>query len=391
MLKVIFYDEAIAMGGSLMVLSHLFKEFDRSRVRPMLITSMERADLEGLFDPADVIWAKRPRLNYVTRMQWGGAARSSWLLEKLFAYAHTIAEVFTNSGVRIQLLILLLKIKPDVIHINNGSLPFLLARLLNIPFVFHLHAIQEREGGWIKRLIFQSSAYIAISKVVKDSAIAAGYDPQKVVTIPNPAPRIVFDKTQAEMRRILALPESKKVITHVGRLVPWKGQLEFLKAVALVREQVPDICVCIVGGGGEGLAGAYEAQLKAYVANNGLESVVRFVGHVSQPVSYMYASDVVVHSSIEPEPFGLVITEAMVAGAAVVASDFGAPPELIEPGFDGLLIDPHDPVAFSKSLINLIVNDEFRKALAGHALHKVQEHYQAKEIAQSLTSLYERL
>ena len=77
-------------------------------------------------------------------------------------------------------------------------------------------------------------------------------------------------------------------------------------------------------------------DLRRLAANLGLEGRVGFTGFVDEPAAAMRALDVVVHASTQPEPFGLVIAEAMACGRAVVVSGGGAA-ELVRPGEDALV------------------------------------------------------
>ncbi len=64
------------------------------------------------------------------------------------------------------------------------------------------------------------------------------------------------------------------------------------------------------------------------------------------PAAYKIA-DVVVHASTEPEGFGRVVAEAMAMGRPVIATDIGAPPEIIEEGRTGWLVPPGDAKALA--------------------------------------------
>ncbi|HTQ23305.1 MAG TPA: glycosyltransferase family 4 protein [Candidatus Binataceae bacterium] len=78
-------------------------------------------------------------------------------------------------------------------------------------------------------------------------------------------------------------------------------------------------------------------DLRRLAANLGLEGRVGFTGFVDEPAAAMRALDVVVHASTQPEPFGLVIAEAMACGRAVVVSGGGGAAELVRPGEDALV------------------------------------------------------
>jgi glycosyltransferase involved in cell wall biosynthesis len=137
-------------------------------------------------------------------------------------------------------------------------------------------------------------------------------------------------------------PSSEPIqIIMVGRLAPWKGQLEFLDALSLLsgKSHLPEWRAHIVGGALFGESD-YEAQIIRFIASSGLSSVVEMTGHVSDVLPYFEKSDIVVHASVIPEPFGQVVAQAMASGRATIAASSGGPTEMIEDGITGLLVDP---------------------------------------------------
>jgi glycosyltransferase involved in cell wall biosynthesis len=388
-IKVIFYDQATAMGGSLMVLSHLFKELDRSRINPMLVTALSMEELNGLFDQEDIVWAKKAPFNYATRIKWESISARMLIPARLVAYTHTLAEILFNSLFQLQLLMLLYKKKVDLIHINNGFLPFFIAWILRVPAIFHCHGLQTRQRSrLVNKLLFRCRAFIAISQAVSSSAMVAGYPKEKIKLIYNPAP-LGPEDSKFVLRRKLGIPQARMIVTHVGRLVPWKGQLQFLQAFARIDSRGKNLLALIVGDSGEGFSDEYKRQLLRFVEEHSLAAKVRFTGHVTNALSIMAASDIVVHSSIEPEPFGLVITEAMSAGVATIASDLGAPSEIIEHGVDGLIVSPLNAEELGSAIQFLLDNDVVRNSFAERGKQKAASLYSASTYANKVTELYE--
>jgi glycosyltransferase involved in cell wall biosynthesis len=389
-LRVVFYDEATAVGGSLVVLSHFFKEADRTQIEPLLISALSRESLHGLFNPDDIAWAEGAPLNYVTRMRWMAALGKGKWARRFGAYLHTAAEIIINLQFQLRLLFLFVRLKPDIIHINNGLLPFIFGLLLRIPVVFHLHAIASPSSaqGWRIWLINKSKALVAISPTVMRSVVEGGYDSSKVYLINNPAPLPKFSESKRDIRKKLDLPCDRVLILHVGRIVPWKGQMEFLKSFRIAHEQFPNALALIVGDSGEGFGNSYLGALKDYVQKNGLDEAVQFLGFSSDVLPLMYAADIVVHSSIEPEPFGLVITEAMAVETSVIASIYGASAEIVTHGVDGVVIDPINEKAFAQAQFELFNDPLLRQNLAAQALKKVQKTYDSKSFADLLIKVY---
>jgi glycosyltransferase involved in cell wall biosynthesis len=134
-----------------------------------------------------------------------------------------------------------------------------------------------------------------------------------------------------------------------GRLSLWKGQAVFIDAIA----RLPGVIGVIVGGplfGHEEFA----AELTEKVAALGLDDRIRFLGFRKDIPALMTAMDIVVHSSIAPEPFGRVVVEGMLAGKPMVASAAGGVLEILEHGKTGWLYEPGNPDALASALQSVL-------------------------------------
>jgi glycosyltransferase involved in cell wall biosynthesis len=154
---------------------------------------------------------------------------------------------------------------------------------------------------------------------------------------------------------------ARLVIGMSGRLAPWKGQHLLLEAVAALP--AGDFVVEFVGGPLFG-EDAYAERLHDLATEWGLDCRVRFLGHRPDPSTHVATWDIAVHASTLPEPFGMVIAEAMAAGCAVIAPDVGGPRELIEHDVTGWLFRPGDPTSLANGLDALISDPDRRHRLA---------------------------
>jgi glycosyltransferase involved in cell wall biosynthesis len=134
----------------------------------------------------------------------------------------------------------------------------------------------------------------------------------------------------------------------LGRLAPWKGQDLALRALArLSPDQIPQVDV--VGAALFGEDG-YACELRELVLSLGLANRVTLHGHVDNPRTLLEQADILVHSSVIPEPFGSVVVEGMSAGCIVIATRPGGPEEVIDDADDGFLIDAGDDGAIEAAL-----------------------------------------
>jgi len=148
----------------------------------------------------------------------------------------------------------------------------------------------------------------------------------------------------AKLRREIS-PENATLIGIFGRLAAWKGQAVFIDAIA----RRPNAVGVIVGAalfGEEDYAQELHRQAQAL----GIAHRVIFLGFRRDIPALMRAMDLVVHSSIAPEPFGRVVVEGMLSGNPVIGSAAGGVLEIIEHGKTGWLFEPGNADALAQTL-----------------------------------------
>ncbi len=121
----------------------------------------------------------------------------------------------------------------------------------------------------------------------------------------------------------------------------------------------------------------------------GLAGQVRLLGQRSDLPDLMRAADVVLHTSVRPEPFGLVVVEAMALGRPVLASRLGGPAEIISEGA-GLLFDPSKPEDLGRLLLQLLEEPALRDRLAARAEERA-EVFDVRRTVAGVQGCYEAL
>jgi glycosyltransferase involved in cell wall biosynthesis len=202
---------------------------------------------------------------------------------------------------------------------------------------------------------------IANSQATASAFIQAGGNARKVRVVYNgfePAP---FDAvTDADIRgvrdalRVGAAP----LVGVFGRLHPWKGQHVAVDAV----RRLPGVHAIVVG---DALFGeeAYVRTLEEQVRERGLQDRVHLLGFRTDVPRLMRAVDVVLHTSVAPEPFGRVLVEGMLARRPVVAARAGGTPEVVQDGETGLLVTPGDDAAIAEAVAGLLAEPGRRTAM----------------------------
>jgi glycosyltransferase involved in cell wall biosynthesis len=270
----------------------------------------------------------------------------------------------------------------------------LLARLAGARALIHVHV---KYDSWIasttRWALRRADALVGVSAFVSRSLIAGGYRPERVHTVLNAIdpPRWKADESQAQVRTSLGLPLDAPVIASVSRLFHWKGHRELIRALALVRDQLPSVRLLLVGAE-DALAGGprYEDELKALVRELKLEGNVLFLGRRTDVARIMSASDVFCLPSFE-EPFGLVFAEAMAMRRPVVALDNGGTPEVVENGKTGLLTPAGNIEALAASLLRLLQDAPLRAQMGEEGRRRVERLFSPQQLAQAMGMVYERL
>ena len=114
---------------------------------------------------------------------------------------------------------------------------------------------------------------------------------------------------------------------------------------ALAR--LPEKVVAVLLGDGKP---KFRQELLDLAGKLGLADRVRLVGHVADMPAALMLADVVLHASTDPEAFGRVVVEGMAMARPVLASDLGAPPEVIRHGQNGWLVPPGFPEVLADAI-----------------------------------------
>jgi glycosyltransferase involved in cell wall biosynthesis len=189
------------------------------------------------------------------------------------------------------------------------------------------------------------------------------------------------------VRQELGIADGAPVAAIVGRLQPWKGQDVFVRAAALVAKHMTDARFLVVGGAAMPGDESFATQLRHAARELGIADTIFFLGERRDIPDVLAAADVVVHASVEPEPFGLVITEAMSAGRAVIASRAGGPSEIIEEGKSGLLTRPGDDAELAAAMLRVLSDHRFRAELAWNGRARVESCFSFDRMTQELSSV----
>ena len=191
------------------------------------------------------------------------------------------------------------------------------------------------------------------------------------------------------------LPESaqkgKRGIAILGRVRAQKGVHLFVKSCIEVLEQHPDYTAVVVGS----ISSSNEVfvkELQAEIDQQGLTERIIFAGEQNfADIPKIFSALSLVVALSDNEGFGLTILEAMSSGAAVLASEAGAWPEVIRAGKDGYVVPINDLPAVVEKM-DLLLSDEHKLEQMGiNGRERVLEHYSVQREAKQLVDFFRDL
>jgi len=291
---------------------------------------------------------------------------------------------------------------PDIIHTNGFKMHVLaaLAAPRSTPLVWHVHDfVRSRPlmGRLLRMFRTRCSAVITNSlSVAEDVQLLLG-EALFVKPILNGIDlnRFKPDGERLDLDVLAGLQPCGKQIVRIGLLgtmARWKGHEIFLRAISLVRATRPVRAYIIGDALYETLGSQYTLdELREAARELGLAEVVGFTGFIESPEKAIRALDVVVHASVEPEPFGLVIVEGMACGRPVVASDSGGAAEVRRLSKGVLGFPPGDVARLAEILVRLIDDAALRQRLGGEARASAETLFDRDRLAAQIEPVYRRV
>lgn len=286
----------------------------------------------------------------------------------------------------------------DLVHMNNAPvigyadwLPA--AKLLGIPILSHARLQFRRPRAVWFPLVRSFDAVVAISHEIERFLHEHDIPPERIIQIYDgidaAALRASAGSAPAKVREQLGVADGDLLIAMVGHVRRWKGQLVALEAVRRLQPSIRRRVKLVFVGGVGREEEAYAAELRERLATYELQTTVTLLGERDDAPAIMQAADIVLHASIRPEPFGLVVVEGMALGRAVVAAGFGGPAEIVTPG-TGVLFNPAHPEELTSAIESLALDPARRQALGAAAQQRAAA-FSLEQNVQAVETLYSSL
>ncbi len=376
MLKVAYIDHTAKWSGGEVALFNILTNIS-NQIEPLVILAEEGRLAERLREkgidvrviPLDESIRNRGR----NAVNLGAPAAALGLL----AYGRKLAPILKQE-------------KVDCVHTNSLKSAFygaVAAKKAGVPLIWH---IRDHIGApYLKPVV--AKAIRLLSRLLPNGVIANSHSTLNALELPRTKKTLVVYSAFAKaIGEGIGKREQQKEfnVLLVGRLAQWKGQHIVLEAAKAFKND-SRVKFWLAG---DALFGeeAYKNELIQKMQQDELTNV-SLLGHVEDIQGLMSKADLLIHTSITPEPFGQVIVEGMAAGLPVIASNEGGPVEIVVPGVTGMLIQPGDPVVLADSITWMLNHPEDRRRMADSGMKRVKEHFVIENTVKDIVDYYKGL
>lgn len=296
------------------------------------------------------------------------------------------------------------QLNPDLIHINNGGYPAAYStismgiaarKLKNIPVIYIVNNIAQgykSPDRWAD-IIFDKLLVNKVSCFITGSKNAAGVlkkclkiNDEKIINIYNCISERPVIESPDTLRIRLSIPADRQLFSCIGILEKRKGQINLLKAIALLKPDHNELPFFVLEG-----TGSEMNILAEYITENSLQNDVKIISNEKNIVDLINASDVIILPSICCEDFPNVVIESMSFGKPVISTKIAGIPEQIDNGKTGILIDPGDVKALADAIVYLMDNRDIAKEYGRNARAKYDAEFSRDICFKKYMKIYSNL
>jgi len=280
----------------------------------------------------------------------------------------------------------------DIVYSNTlaVSLGMVYAKKRKIKHLWHVHEI-------IIRPKIIAAIYPKLLMIFSDLVVCNSIATQKNLTqrIPKLESKSIVIYNGIEIPKgsnpdkiNLGFPVDNIVISLVGRISSWKGQQLLVSAFVILAKKHLNIKLVFLGSAPLNQE-HFEISLKNKIAENKLQEHVVIFPFQKEIAKFWNSIDIAVVPSTEPEPFGLVAAEAMLAKKAVIASNHGGLAEIVIDDVTGFLVAPNDAIALAEAISKLIDNPELRTQFGKKGHERVINEFSIERHVDQFEAIFE--
>lgn len=292
--------------------------------------------------------------------------------------------------------------RPELLHVHHATLwPWAagLRARLTVPAVKTVHVVQavanelrgltqETRSANHQRAVFAEADLVLLPSHAALDEVQRRY-PDSAARL-RLVPHGVDDSEQA---RLAAQHRwrAANALLYAGRFDDMKGTDTFFAALPTVLAKCPSVAVTVAGGlpANERSERRWLDQLRTVTAGSRRVRMAGWLPADELANAYARAAIVVVPSRFET--FGLTALEAMLRGAAVIASGAGALRELIMDGQSGLIVPAGEAGAWADAIVSLVGDRERARRLGARAAAQIRQHYLWRDRLAPLLAAYGEL
>jgi glycosyltransferase involved in cell wall biosynthesis len=272
---------------------------------------------------------------------------------------------------------------------NSFAVPA--ARLAGVPVIIASirdtgEVLEPNKRHVQKAICRMATCVLANADAVRTQLVRDGYDANKLAVIRNgiDLPRLDRRERGGRIRQELGIAEDSPIVAVLGRVNDMKGIEYFLDAVPSILSSYPKAQFLVVGDG------PARETLESYARNKGLGRAVIFTGARMDVPEILKEVSISVLPSLS-EGLSNVLIESMAAGVAVVATDVGGNPEIVDDTVTGLLVPPRDAGQLARSILFLLKNPEYAARMGSAGRERIQCRFSMERAVHETQQLYTSL
>jgi glycosyltransferase involved in cell wall biosynthesis len=399
--RILYLENGQGYGGAVICMELLLQALDRNCYEPFVSTSYMDSNYQNLGNIAPLTYLSHRFFDKNTLMdrlsiRENGIPRTGILLkgcQQLLSLADYAVNIFPYV---LRLIALCHRKQIDLVHLNNEPVcnigGLIAAKIIGLPVVCHVRDSVSWDTPTAKWLYSLVDHFITVADWVKEEVLAMGVAPERVQTIwdGRDLRPFVVNEDRDKIRSELGLTQNEVAVGMFSRLNPWKGHRIFIESMEKVFTERPNCRAFIVGGATASLK-SYEKELKDEVARRNLTDRIMFTGQRSDIPRLMKAMDILVHASLEADPYPGVVLEAMLMGRPIIASNQGGPAEALDDGQTGILCRPGDAEALASKTLELANKPDQREEIGKVAKKVAWERYAIENHARGIEKVYDKL
>lgn len=259
----------------------------------------------------------------------------------------------------------------DVVVDDINKVPFYTPRFVHKPLVGIVHHLFGKtvflEAPFLPALyvylaekvatkIYRNTPMAVVSESTRQELVGLGFPAANIVIVPNAVNHDQYVSTEY-------IPPQRPLVGHLGRLKKYKSVDHLLQAFQIVRQEIPDVQLKIIGDGD------YRPALEKIAQDLGIADNVKFTGYLRQAetVRQLQQMNVAVNCSAK-EGWGLTVIEANSCGVPVIASDVPGLRDSVVDGKTGLLFEYGNVEQLAQKILLVLRDDHLRDRLRGDAI-----------------------